>query len=1246
MNRPCFLILLLFLSAGCSTGDQHKTNLPPALFTKPVSVPLVTDSSYSINPITGKPVQPVEYAGDPIKSGIPVPIKGIVPEPEDIQPPLIKKIGQPKIIETSGNVSFPAGSIGVIPLKKDSLLKRYTNQIHSNFLLISTKGDTLPTGIPIPAEGEILACHHPEPVTVQPALRKDQANIDLRYLDVAQGLNTSFVRDVLEDSRGNIWIANNESGITQYNGEIFLNYTSTEGLVDNQIRTLFEDSQGNIWIGAENGGISKFDGSSFTNYQVDNGLSGRTIWCIYQDQKGHLWFGTEGSGVTEFDGNSFTHHTTREGLSHNDIRAITGDESGNLWFGTYGGGVCKYDGSSITEYNTTSGLNTGNIVSLLVDSRNSLWIGTDGGGAIQCTEDTIHLYTLTAGISSHQVLDIEEDEKGNIWFATMEGLNKYDGHSIKVIAKAEGLASEIVTSIDKGRNGNLWLGTVGGGLNILNTNSFVHYTTEDGLSENKVLAIEQDYNQNYWFGTLGGGLIKFDGKTYSHYTDEQGLRHNFVFALESDRKGNLWISNYPGGVSKFDGENLTVFGVVNGLSGQSVFTIFEDSSGRIWFGTNRGGVTMLEGDQFTHFTKENGLPHNLIRAITEDRNGNIWFGSAGGAIKFDGTSFTHYTEREGLSHNHVASITEDSAGNLWFGTRGGGVMRFDGDNFLSFTEKQGISNNFVRSVVEDQNQRIWVTTDNGINLILFDENGESSVRSFSRGDGLKGTDFYTNSAFIDQNNTAFWGNGKSLTKLELKNFNSVSKPPTVELTHLTIHEKFIDFNHLPEDAVNEMEYDQTSSFCNYPIGLKLPSDYNHLVFSFSAIDWSAPHRIRYSYIMEGLNAEWSEITPNTFADYRNLPYGDFTFKVRAMGAGNEWGQPFEYHFTILPPWYHTWWARAGYVLLAAFLIMRITQWRTYHLRKSQQDLEQKIEHATEELRHQKLLVEKKNQSITDSITYAKRIQEAILPPLRIVEQALKESFIIYKPKDIVAGDFYWIETLDVPESPDQHQIIFAVADCTGHGVPGAMVSVLCSNALNRAVMQFNLQKPAKILDKTRDIIIEHFERSEDVVKDGMDIALCSYKPKTRVLNYAGAQNPLWIVSRRAITGKGITRPFIIANGELVKDEADSHPEEFKLYTIAPNRQPIGNYSAPLPFTNHTIQLEPGDSLYLFSDGYADQFGGPKGKKFKYRPLKQMLLSIQNHPMDIQRKIINERFEDWRGNLEQIDDICAIGMRVI
>ncbi len=268
-----------------------------------------------------------------------------------------------------------------------------------------------------------------------------------------------------------------------------------------------------------------------------------------------------------------------------------------------------------------------------------------------------------------------------------------------------------------------------------------------------------------------------------------------------------------------------------------------------------------------------------------------------------------------------------------------------------------------------------------------------------------------------------------------------------------------------------------------------------------------------------------------------------------------------------------------------------------------------------EVETQKLLVEEKNKDIMDSIAYAKRIQSAILPPGKIVKEYLKDSFILYKPKDIVAGDFYWIEHKD-------DKILFAAADCTGHGVPGAMVSVVCNNGLNRAVREHGLTDPGKILDKTRDIIIQEFEKSEEEVKDGMDIALCSLEfpsPKERDgrvrLQYAGAHNPLWI----------------IRNGEILETKSD--------------RQPIGVSRISKPFTTHTIELQKGDTLYIFSDGYVDQFGGEKAKKFKSKAFKKLLLSIQNKSMEDQRLLLDENFESWRGKLEQIDDVCIIGVKI-
>lgn len=278
------------------------------------------------------------------------------------------------------------------------------------------------------------------------------------------------------------------------------------------------------------------------------------------------------------------------------------------------------------------------------------------------------------------------------------------------------------------------------------------------------------------------------------------------------------------------------------------------------------------------------------------------------------------------------------------------------------------------------------------------------------------------------------------------------------------------------------------------------------------------------------------------------------------------------------------------------------------------------------IQEQKALIEEKNQEITDSITYAKRIQEAILPPMRLVKERIENSFILYKPKDIVAGDFYWME-------PAGDWTIFAAADCTGHGVPGAMVSVVCSNALNRAVREFGLKEPGKILDKTLEIVIERFEQSEEEVKDGMDIAICAYNPKTRQLQYAGANNALWVVTEQALTELG--------------EEVESRKltlGAWNLYEIKADKQPIGRYHDPKPYTNHTFSLGEGDSIYIFSDGYADQFGGPKGKKLKYKPFKELVLSSQSMSMIEQHDLFNDKFEKWRGDYEQVDDVCMIGMK--
>jgi serine phosphatase RsbU (regulator of sigma subunit) len=295
-----------------------------------------------------------------------------------------------------------------------------------------------------------------------------------------------------------------------------------------------------------------------------------------------------------------------------------------------------------------------------------------------------------------------------------------------------------------------------------------------------------------------------------------------------------------------------------------------------------------------------------------------------------------------------------------------------------------------------------------------------------------------------------------------------------------------------------------------------------------------------------------------------------------------------------------------YASLGGLLVVAILLYFVFSRLKVTRKQKRTIEWQKTMVEQAHFKLEEKNQEIIDSINYAKRIQTAILPPDKIVKRYLPNSFILYKPKDIVAGDFYWLEGRE-------NGVFFAAADCTGHGVPGAMVSVICNNGLNRSVREFGLTDPGEILDKTREIVVKEFEKSEEEVKDGMDIALCTLQGKT--LKYAGAHNPLWIVS----------------NGELTEIKA--------------NKQPVGKFEPATHYDTHSIELKSGDTVYIFSDGYADQFGGDKGKKFKAKQLKDLILSIQDLSMDDQKQRLDESFENWRGKLEQLDDVCFIGVKV-
>ncbi len=379
-----------------------------------------------------------------------------------------------------------------------------------------------------------------------------------------------------------------------------------------------------------------------------------------------------------------------------------------------------------------------------------------------------------------------------------------------------------------------------------------------------------------------------------------------------------------------------------------------------------------------------------------------------------------------------------------------------------------------------------------------------------------------------------------------------------------------------------------------------------------------PKNVHYQYKLEGLDQNWNAVTKDNSATYGNIPAGDYVFKVKAMNSEGYWSAPIEYSFSIRPPWWNTWWARTLYFVFGFATILIFMHWRTSKLRSRQAQLERDIEKATAEIReqkeaveHQKEQVEEAHKEITDSINYAERLQRSLMSSKKLLDENLGNYFVYFNPKEAVSGDFYW--SAELPEK----KFALVCADSTGHGVPGAIMSMMNMNSLKEAVKE-GQTKSDEILNHTRKTIIQTLanDGSAEGGKDGMDAVLLIFNLNKTELEFSLANNPLWI----------------IRGGELREFKAD--------------KMPVGRHDKQdTLFTRHTEKLQKGDLIYIFTDGFADQFGGEKGKKFKYSALKELLLSIAEKPMYEQKTILSKTFENWRGNLEQVDDVCVVGVRV-
>lgn len=708
----------------------------------------------------------------------------------------------------------------------------------------------------------------------------------------------------------------------------FHTYSVNDGLLQSTVYSVFQNSKGFLWIGTQDG-VSKFDGYSFTNYTTDEGLVNNRVLCIAEDNVGAMWFGTA-SGVSRFSNGRFETFGAARGIPDGIVYSILSGPDGTLWMGTKGGliriqsdSVAKIvDGAEIfsvfkdkagtlylggngevielrdgkvQRFSTESGLPASPVKCFAESRDGTLLLGTEGNGVYRKEAGKFSPVGSSVAERKMEVYSLHVDDEGGIWVGTYgAGVVKYLEGSSSSYSLENGLPSNVVRSIIQDREGNMWFGTYAG-IARLGSEKIQAYTAAVGLPNNIVMAIAEGPGGSIWFGTYGGGVGKLTSGRFQTFT--VSMPHNTIRAVLSDRNGILWFGTHKG-VARLAGNTVKVYDKRHGLPSDVILSLLEDKQGRIWMGTFDGGVSILDGDKVEVLDTRHGLLSNRVRSVVVDADGNIWLGTDGGLSRYDGKEFAHFTTHDGLANNTIRSVTVHSDGSIWCATDGGGVSVYRNGSFVNYTTKEGLANNVCFFALEDFHGNMWIGTNKGISR--FDG---TSFRTYSVKDGLISNEMNSGAALRDRSGHLWFGSSHGAIRIDPNTPDTQENPPPTYITRMRV------FDHdVPVQS-----------------GLQLSYKQNLLEFDFVAIYLSAPHAVEYHYRLEGMDEEWRTTTQRSIP-YGSVPPGKYRFAVTARTRGGDWNpEPATLEFTILPPFWGTWWFRlvaVGCTMLVVGLVIR------------------------------------------------------------------------------------------------------------------------------------------------------------------------------------------------------------------------------------------------------------------------------------------------------------------------------------
>ncbi len=1014
------------------------------------------------------------------------------------------------------------------------------------------------------------------------------------FYGIEEGLPEQFIYTINQDNNGFLWIGTG-SGLAKFDGHNFEIFNENNSLPGSFVNVCYIDDENRLWFGFKNGKLSIFNGSEFKNISISDKFTG-----VINDIVGYnhtTYVASQNKGIAVFENNQNTKIITNN-LEDKLIYCIEVLLENKLLIGT-NEGLYTYDPLS-SEIVLIDEVPMTGITSLLKTDNNEYYAGTEDEGVykIKFNNENVNIvkFGVDNNLENYKIQNIYKDKENNLWISTFgNGLYKYVYDKIKanytnviIFNKHNGLNSMNVKTMLEDFEGNIWIGTYGEGLSTIVDDFFAFYYNKTNTNDNNILSVFAEEKTVYLGSENSLIAVNLDSiDIWENIGEKYNLPDDKITAIYKDAAGKLWIGTDKNGIFELKNNRFLQISMSEDLLTNSINYI--DGYGNyLWIATKNGLISFnKKTEDFKIYNTENGLPHNNINHIFIDINGNVWIATQSNDL---------YVIEKGKIVKHkisnsnevlkIKQILRSNDGKIWIATYGSGVYSYDYKNFIRYSTNNGLKSNYCYSIMFDENRNIWVGHRQGISKI--DTKGQ--IKTYGKSDGILG-DCNKNAIYQDFSGCIWFGTTNGVVRYNYRKDKKNLIAPYTNITGVKFSDK--QAHNLPDIEMSYGIY-------------KLRID-------FVGISYKDPGGVTYKYKLEGYDLDWNE-TKNRYVVYNRIEDGDYTFLIKSCNSDGICNEvPKSLNISIVPPiWKNIWFIAAviAFILYVIYLIIKI---REKNHKRLQEYLQKTLDERTKEVVEQKNKLEQANKDITDSINYAKRIQQAILPTSELLKKYFPDSVIYYKPRDIVSGDFYWFEKIN-------NKFIVICADATGHGIPGAFMSLI-SVTLIKDILKINENlSPSEFLlildNEIKNTLNQSVKEFGISTNDGLDMTICEIDMNTNKLRVASAMRPV----------------FIQTND--------------KLEYIKGNRFSIGGtFNHDKRFDNKEFNLKKGDSLYLFSDGYADQFGGPLGKKMKMNRFTNIILSLKDYDAEQRYNMLDKAFNDWKGHHKQIDDVLVMGIKI-